>query len=144
MPNVVPLIQIPLNSFMKAFDHNSSQLEKLRRCRAKLTDGYFMFQDWSNVADAFPLLGKHAGNWRLGRIRLTQQDPVYAYKVEVYRRSLNRSDTTGTVMEYMAADNSDLADILRDLNRGFNINSYPSVWDVAKSDTFAKLEFDIV
>lgn len=144
MSNVVPLIQVPLNVFMKAFDHNSSQLEKLRRSRAKLTDGYFLFKDWSNVRDAFPLIGKFTGNWRLGRIRLTSQDPVYDYRVEIYRRSLNKSDTVGTVMAYMAKDDSDLADILRDLNKGFNINSYPSVWEVATSDTFAKLEFDIV
>lgn len=144
MPSVVPLIQVPLNAFMKAFDHNSSQLERLRRSTAKRVDGYFLFKDWCNVADAFPLVGKFAGNWRLGRIRLTQQDPVYDYKVEIYRRSLNKADTTGTVMEYMAKDNADLADILRDLNKGHNINSYPSVWEVAKSDTFAKLEFDII
>lgn len=143
MSNIVPLVQVPLNAFMKAFDHNCSKLESLRR-RAKLSDGYFLYKDWSNVGDAFPMISKFAGNWRLGRIRLTQQDPVYDYKVEIYRRSLNKADTVGTVMEYMAKDDADLADILRDLNRGFNINTYPSVWEVASSDTFAKLEFDIV
>lgn len=143
MPNIVPLVQVPLNAFMKAFDHNSSKLDALRR-RAKLSDGYFLFKDWGNVADAFPMISKYAGNWRLGRIRRTQQDAVYDYEVEIYRRSLNKADTVGTVMTYLAKDDADLADILRDLNRGFNINSYPSVWEVAVSDTFAKLEFDII
>lgn len=144
MSNIVPLLQVPLNAFMKAFDHNSSQLEKLRRSKAKLVDGYFLFKDWSNVADAFPLIGKYTGSWRLGRIRLTQQDPVYDYTVEIYRRSLDKTNTFGTVMVYHATDDHDLAEILRDLNRGHNINSYPSLWDISHSDTFAKLEFDIV
>lgn len=144
MSNVVPLIQVPLNSFMKAFDHNSSQLEKLRRSKAKRTDGFFLFKDWSNVRDAFPLIGKYSGNWRLGRIRLTQQNPTHDYLVEIYRRSLNKTDLVGTVMEYYAQDDTDLANVLRELNKGHNINSYPSVWEVAHSSTFAQLDFDIV
>lgn len=144
MANVVPLTEVPVNAFMKGFNHNSAQLEKLRRCKAKLTDGFFLFKDWCNVSDSFPLIGKYTGNWRLGRIRLTQNDAVYDYKVEIYRRSLQKNDTVGTVMLYLAKDDNDLADILRDLQRGFNINSYPSLWDIEPSDTFAKLEFDIV
>lgn len=142
MVNIVPLVEMPLNAFMKAFDHNSSVLEKLRR-KAKRSDGFFLFKDWSNVRDAFPLIGKHSGNWRLGRIRLTQNDSVYDYEVEIYRRSLNKMDTTGSVMAYKAKDDADLAGALRDLNKGHNIASYPSIWEMNISSTFATLDFDI-
>ena len=144
MPNVVPLIQVPLNAFMKAFDHNSSRLEKLRRTTAKRIDGYFLVKDSINIVNTFPLVGKYAGNWRLGRIRLTQQDPSYDYEVEIYRRSLDKTNTFGSVMAYKAKDDDDLANALRDLDKGMNIQGYPSSWDISHSDTFSKLEFDII
>jgi len=143
MPNVVPLIQVPLNAFMKAFDINSSKLEHLRRSRAKRVDGFFLFRDVNNCRDGFPLLGKYAGNWRLGRISLTQNDPVYDYRVEVYRRSLNMKEEVGTVLINHAKDDGDLADLLRELNTGKNITHNPSPWNIAISNTFTKFDFEI-
>lgn len=142
MANVVPLVKIPLNAFMKAFSHNCKTLEALRR-RAKLSDGFFMYREWSNMTDSMPMIGKMSGNWRLGRIRVIENDPVYDYGIEIYRRSLNRTDSFGSVWAAYAMDNSGLAEMLRQLNKGTNIASYPSLYEIEASDTFTKLGFEI-
>lgn len=140
--NVVPLVRVPLNAFMKAFNNNSKVLESLRR-KAKLSDGYFLFKDFSNVSDSMPMVGSMTGNWRLGRVSLVQNDPVYDYQISIYRRSLDRTNTFGSAFVGFAMDDRNLADMLRDLNKGRNIASYPSLYEIEQTEMFANLGFDV-
>lgn len=142
MANVVPLVEVPLSSFFKTMDHNSSVLYKLREKSSKI-DGFFLNRakmDYSK--DTFVLTGGHlTGSWYLGRIRATPSLPT-DYRVEIYRRS-----ATGCTDSYIfareALDDAALVDIIRELDLCPSFNAYPSPWTITRSNLFADLGLDI-
>ncbi len=146
MSNIVPLIDVPLNAFWKKGDNNSDAMTSLRR-RTKRSDGFFIYRDSKHTLDTFPLQNvKFSGNWRLGRIRLPRGEEKTGecdYIVEVYRKCMNKTTPIGMSFLIRALDDADLAEILRDLEKGTNINAHPSNWEIEPSQTFAMLGFDL-
>ena len=93
MNNLAPLLTIPVVSFFKSLDHNSSILYDLRLKSARV-QGYFMVRNQGprNDHDTFHLTGTgFTGSWYLGRIRTVPTSPKFPYVMEVYRKSRIRS-----------------------------------------------------
>jgi hypothetical protein len=144
MAMVIPLIDIPMNAFNKTGrGYNEGVLYDLRK-RAKRSDGYFMYHEEIYIKDTFVLTGtKHNGTWKLGKITATPSQET-DYHLEVYRKAYVGTGLEGSVYMAEALDDDALVNILRSLDKGVGVLSYPSPWEMGKSETFASLGFDIL
>lgn len=143
--NALPLVDIPMVSFFKSLDNNSSRLSELRGAVSR-TKGFMMIRQTSSSIDydTFPLAGGGkgiSGRWFLGRIIDTRGMSPHPYEIEIYCRSMKPSiEPTAYVV---SLDSEEMLEIMLTQMIRFGIDDPKEVFLQARCQTFADRGFDV-